>query len=95
MKDVLEVRWADGRDPVRVDVDGRDWLHWEQRTGQSSLELVRVAGFAQWYAAGWAAMHRQGMFDGTPEEFAEQAAYVLPTDAEPAGPTTPPEASGS
>lgn len=91
-----EVEFADGRS-LTVLCDGRDLLHYEEQTGESALELI-VDGrmMRAWYPSAWAACHRQGIFDGTLEEFKEAAAFILPVTGNPteAAPTLQ-EDSGS
>lgn len=92
------VQFVDGR-TEDVTVDGRDYVFYERESGESSLELVAKGNsFETWYVSAAAAMRRQGMYDGTPEEFFDAVAFVVPvTDSEAveADPTTPPADSES
>lgn len=78
-------------------VDGRDYMHYEKESGESAVELISAdTQFSTWYMLAAAASRRQGLFDGTPEEFYDQVEYVLPViDSNGVGPTTPPEDSGN
>lgn len=98
-QDMFELQFADGHVET-VSVDGRDYLAYERETGGSALALDLTgegATFAAWWAVAGAAMRRQGRFTGTPADFEEAVAYVLPkaTPEEAPDPTTPPEAGES
>ena len=89
---VFEVEWAGGN-VEEVTVDGRDWLHLEEVTGESCLPLLteQARHLGAWYKSAWAGLHRQGRFDGGLDEFAERARFVLPVSGDPTPPAdTPP-----
>jgi hypothetical protein len=72
-----------------VTADGRDYLFYEEESGESALDLITTGTrFATWYATACAAMRRQGLFTGTPDEFREQVSFVLPVAG--TDPTEPP-----
>jgi hypothetical protein len=90
-----EVEFVDGRVEAVV-CDGRDYLFYEETSGESALDLIASSTkMSTWYVSAYAAMSRQGMFSGTPEEFREQVAFVLPTkdSVDPTQPDTPKEDS--
>jgi hypothetical protein len=92
-----EVEFVDGR-VEDVVCDGRDYLYYEETSGESALDLIaNSTKMGTWYASAFAALSRQGRFDGTPEEFREQVAFVLPTrdSADPTQADTQKEDSGS
>lgn len=91
-----EVEFDDGT-VQEVNVDGRDLLYYEETSGESALDLLTASrSVVTWYTAAYAAMRRQDLFDGTPEEFRSRAVFVLPvTSADPTAPSTREEASGS
>jgi hypothetical protein len=81
-------------------VDGRDYMFYERETGDSAVDLISSGTqFSTWYMLAAAGSRRQGLFDGTPDDFYDQVQFVLPVieggDSGPADPTTPPEDSGS
>lgn len=91
----FRVQFDDGREET-VAVDGRDWLFYEIETGENSLDLLADGGgFRAWYVGACAAMRRAGRWDGTPQEFYDQVAFVLPVRGETPGPTTPEADSGN
>lgn len=91
-----QIQFEDGR-TEEVTVDGRDYMHYEKESGESALDLIAKGNsFEVWYTSAAAAMRRQGRWEGSPEEFFDAVAYVLPIKnggPAPEGPTTPPEAS--
>jgi hypothetical protein len=73
-------------------------MFYERESGENSLELLNDGNsMTVWYTSAAAAMRRQGKYQGTPEEFYEEVAFVLPVKSEvPApDPTTQKEASES
>jgi hypothetical protein len=90
-----EVEFADGR-VEEVVCDGRDYLYYEETSGESALDLIASArSMSTWYVSAYAALARQGRFTGTPEEFRDQVTFVLPTrdSADPTQADTPKEDS--
>lgn len=95
MTQKYEVEFDDGT-VVEVAVDGRDLMHHEEVTGGSALDLLtNRRNVGTWYASTFAAMHRQGLFTGTVDEFRERVVFVLPVSADPTPATTPEEVSVS
>jgi hypothetical protein len=91
--DKYDVHFEDGR-KIEVTVDGRDYLFYEQESGESSIDLITGGRMECWYKAAAAACRRQGIFEGTPEDFYEQVVFVLPVvKKKDEDPTTPPEGS--
>jgi hypothetical protein len=91
-----EVEYDDGT-TVEVTVDGRDLLYYEETSGESALDLIVASrNVSTWYTQAYAAMRRQGLFDGTPEQFRDRVVFVLPvTSPDPTQPTTREEGSVS
>jgi len=88
--DRYDVHLPDGT-VQQVTVDGRDYVFYERESGESSLDLDGRRMDA-WYQVVCAAMRRQGLWQGSPDEFYEQVEFVIPVAGgdEPADPTTPP-----
>lgn len=78
-----------GGDVQRVTVDGRDYMFYERESGDSVLDLD-MRRIETWYQVACAAMRRQGLWDGSPDEFYEQVAFVIPAQdgGQQADPTT-------
>lgn len=73
------VEFVDGREPVEVTVDGRDYLFYEEESGENSLDLlVDGQSMRTWYTAACAGMRRQGLYEGLPEQFKDEVAFVVP-----------------
>ena len=74
----FRVQFDDGREEL-VSVDGRDYMFYERESGENALELIREGNsFKSWYMMAAAAMRRQGLFTGTPDEFYNAVAFVIP-----------------
>lgn len=85
----FEVEFEDGR-TVEVTCDGRDWMFYEETSGESAVDLItNMRKVSTWYISSYAAMARQGLFEGTPEEFKEQVRFVMPLSDPTEQPDTP------
>jgi len=90
---LYDVHWADGR-VDRVEVDGRDWCHYELESGESCLPLLQAGGMREWWTGACAALRRAGRYSGEPAQFYAEAQWVVPVAA-PVDPTSPPADSES
>ena len=70
----------DGGEPFRITASARDVVAWERGGKDRTIaNLISNGSLVDWYALAHVAARRQGLFDGSLQEF-EKSVDLAPTD---------------